>query len=76
MFFQDGQVIDTPEDFASMFRYELLPLLQEYFYDDYRALADLLGAVIDIDAERTAELARDPEGLCAELASKFGSASA
>ena len=74
MFYQDDQVIDTPEDFASMFRYELLPLLQEYFYDDYRALADLLGAVIDVDAQRSAEL--DPEGLCAELASKFGSASA
>jgi 5-methylcytosine-specific restriction protein B len=76
MFYQDGQVIDTPQDFASVFRYELLPLLQEYFYDDYRALADLLGAVIDVDTERTAELASDPEGLCAELASKFGSASA
>lgn len=76
MFFQNGQIIDTPEDFAAMFRYELLPLLQEYFFDDYRALADLLGAVIDVDDQRVSDLASDPEALCAELASRYGSASA
>lgn len=76
MFYQDGQVVDTPEQFASMFRYELLPLLQEYLYDDYRALADLLGAVIDPEAQRIAEIASDADALCAELAVKFGSASA
>lgn len=76
LFFQDGEVIDTPEDFAAMFRYELLPLLQEYLFDDYAALADLVGGVIDIDAQRIAEVANDPETLCAELANKFGSASA
>ena len=76
MFYQDGQVVDTPEQFASMFRYELLPLLQEYLYDDYRALADLLGGVIDPEAQRIAEIASDADALCAELAVKFGSASA
>jgi 5-methylcytosine-specific restriction protein B len=76
MFFQNGQIVDTPEAFASIFRYELLPLLQEYLYDDYRALRDLLGNVIDVEAQRTADIAADPEALCAELASKFGSASA
>lgn len=76
LFFQSGQIIDTPEEFASMFRYELLPLLQEYLYEDYRGLAELLGNVIDVDEQRITELADDPEALCAELASKFGSASA
>jgi 5-methylcytosine-specific restriction protein B len=76
MFYQEGQVIDTPEQFASMFRYELLPLLQEYLYDDYRALADLLGGVIDSEAQRTADIFNDADALCAELAIKFGSASA
>jgi 5-methylcytosine-specific restriction protein B len=76
MFFQNGQIIDTPEDFAAMFRYELLPLLQEYLFDDYRALADLLGTVIDVDDQRVSDLASDPEALCAELASRYGSASA
>ena len=76
MFFQDNKVIDTAEAFAGVFRYELLPLLQEYFYDDYRALADILGAVIDSDTQQLTEVVYDPEALCAELATKFGSASA
>ena len=59
-----------------MFRNELIPLLQEYLYDDYQALADLLGDVIDTENECIGELASDPEALCATLAGKFGSASA
>lgn len=76
LFFQNGEVIDTPEDFAAVFRYELLPLLQEYLFEDYAALADLVGSVIDAEAQRIAEVANDPDTLCAELANKFGSASA
>jgi 5-methylcytosine-specific restriction enzyme B len=76
LFFENGQIITTAEAFASVFHNELLPLLQEYLYEDYRALEQLLGAVIDVEAERTAELANDPEVLCAELARRFGSASA
>ncbi|MFL0176829.1 AAA family ATPase [Mycobacterium sp. SMC-13] len=76
LFYQNGEIINTPEDFASVFLYELLPLLQEYLYDDYRALGELLGGVIDVEAQRVADIASDPQALCAELASKFGSASA
>ncbi|MBV5246743.1 AAA family ATPase [Mycolicibacterium sp. PAM1] len=76
MFFQHGEIIDKPEDFAAVFRYELLPLLQEYLFEDYAALADLVGSVIDVEAQRLAESANDPETLCEELANKFGSASA
>ncbi|KAA0110613.1 McrB family protein [Mycolicibacterium sp. P1-5] len=76
LFFQDGQIIDTPEDFAAMFRYELLPLLQEYLFEDYRALSELLGKVIDVEGQRVSDLASEPEALCAELAGRYGSASA
>ncbi|MDQ2629113.1 MAG: AAA family ATPase [Actinomycetota bacterium] len=72
LFYQDGKVIDTPEAFASVFRYELLPLLQEYLYNDYQALGDILGSVIDTNAEQAADTVNDPDGLCDELASKFG----
>ena len=72
LFFDDGQVIDTPEQFASIFRHELLPLLQEYLYEDYTALADVLGEVIDAKAERPASHIEDPEALCTVLADHFG----
>lgn len=71
LFYQGGKVIDTPEAFAAVFRYELLPLLQEYLYNDYPALGDMLGSVIDTKAERVADI--DPDGLCDELANRFGS---
>ena len=75
IFFQNGEIIDSPEDFAAIIRYELIPLLQEYLYEDYQALGQLLGGVVDTQAEQIAELANDPERLCAELADKYGSAS-
>jgi 5-methylcytosine-specific restriction protein B len=73
LFFHGSQIVDTPELFAAMFRFELLPLLQEYLYEDYNELAHLLGEVIDTDTERVAaDVAHDPEALCAKLAAKFG----
>lgn len=68
MFFDDGGVIDTPEAFAAIFRHELLPLLQEYFYDDYRELETLLGPVIDPATQRPSSHLDDPDALCALLA--------
>lgn len=76
LFYKDGEIVSTADDFASVFRFELLPLLQEYLFDDYRALADTLGPVIDVDAQRISELSLDPDALCEVLASIFGSASA
>lgn len=75
MFYQNGEIVNTPEDFAATIRYELIPLLQEYLYEDYKALGELLGAVVDTQAEQIADLANDPEALCVELANKYGSAS-
>jgi len=44
-----------------MVRFELLALLQEYLYEDYRELRDLLGDVIDADAQRlAADVVDDP----------------
>jgi len=40
---EDGQPIGEPDEFARRFRQEILPLLQEYCYDDYGALAGYLG---------------------------------
>lgn len=72
MFLRQGSPIDSAEAFAAVFRFELLPLLQEYFHDDYGQLAELLGSVIDVKTERVAQLADDPELLCAELAVSMG----
>jgi 5-methylcytosine-specific restriction protein B len=70
VFYNDGAMVDTAEGFAAVFRFELLPLLQEYFYEDYSALADLLGTeVIDRDAEEPRSL--EPEALCSALAARF-----
>jgi hypothetical protein len=42
--------------------------------NDYQALGDILGAaVIDIAAERAADIVDDPEELCEVLADKFAS---
>lgn len=76
LFYVDGDVIDTPAEFAAVFRYDILPLLQEYCYDDYHNLAEILGSVIDTQAQRLADIADDPDALCDELASRFGTASA
>jgi 5-methylcytosine-specific restriction protein B len=73
VFFVDGNVVGTPEEFASIFRHEILPLLQEYLFDDYVQLAELLGEhIIDKKAQRPSALLDDAEALCSELASRFG----
>ncbi len=73
MFFHEAGIVDTPESFAAMFHFELLPLLQEYLYEDYGELKNILGDVIDAGAERVAaDVEDDPAALCAKLAAKFG----
>lgn len=68
IFFDDGTVIDTAEAFAAIFRYELLPLVQEYLYEDYRELEAILGPVIDPSTQRPSAHLDDAEALCALLA--------
>jgi 5-methylcytosine-specific restriction protein B len=73
LFFADSRPVDSAEEFAGVFRHELLPLLQEYLYEDYTALSELLGdKVIDVEAQRLGDVADDPDELCAALAEHFG----
>ncbi|MCB8924029.1 MAG: EVE domain-containing protein [Ardenticatenaceae bacterium] len=52
-FFLDReQPVSTPEEFGRRFRQEILPLLQEYCYDDYTELAHYLGKqLVDVQAQ-------------------------
>ena len=61
--------ITSLEDFALAFEFELLPLLQEYTYGNYRDLADLVGDdVIDRNQQITNRaVIEDPEQLVAAL---------
>jgi 5-methylcytosine-specific restriction enzyme B len=48
----NGAPISDPEQFAAQFRHEIVPLLQEYAYEDYRELESYLGKqVVDVDAQ-------------------------
>jgi 5-methylcytosine-specific restriction protein B len=77
LFFRGGDTIDTAEEFAAVFRHELLPLLQEYLYESWGPLAELLGEVIvDEEAQRLTDVVADAEALCAALATQFGAAAA
>lgn len=69
LFYDGADIVATPEGFASIFKHELLPLLQEYLFEDYALLADVLGEkVIDTEGQRPSSLIHDPESLCAALA--------
>jgi 5-methylcytosine-specific restriction protein B len=53
-YFLDGeQPISEPEEFARRFRQEILPLLQEYCYDDYAELAYYLGTQLVNEKDQT-----------------------
>jgi 5-methylcytosine-specific restriction enzyme B len=65
-----GEPIAEAEEFARRFRQEILPLLQEYCYDDYGALADYLGeGLVEREGRRLKEqVLGKPEELVAALA--------
>ena len=69
-FLVDDEPINDVDEFAKRFRYEVIPLLQEYCYEDYRALADYLGPeLVDSDAQEIRkEVLEQPEALAAALA--------
>lgn len=73
VFFQNGAVITSPEAFAATFRHEILPLVQEYLYDNYADLADVFGTmIIDAANERVTGELDDALALCAALGEHFG----
>jgi 5-methylcytosine-specific restriction enzyme B len=47
----NGVPISEPDEFARRFRQEILPLLQEYAYEDYGQLADFIGPKL-VDAKK------------------------
>jgi hypothetical protein len=72
-FIRDGEPIADAEGFARVFRQEVLPLLQEYCYDDYTTLATYLGDTL-VDAESqtiNSEALADPHQLVKALADRF-----
>ena len=70
---RDGTPLATPTQFAEVFRHELLPLLQEFAYEDFGELARYLGSdLIDREAQAlTVDPTNDPEGLLTVLAAEF-----
>jgi 5-methylcytosine-specific restriction protein B len=71
---EGGDPISDPEEFARRFRQEILPLLQEYCYDDYKVLRDYIGArLVDAEAQTLDEdRLADPDSLLAALEEEFG----
>ncbi len=72
-----GEPVSEIEDFADLFREEILPLLQEYCYDEYGTLAKFIGSEL-VDEQANAlnyEKIDDAEQLVRELVKTFGSKS-
>ena len=71
---EGGDPVSEVVEFARCFREEILPLLQEYCYDEYGTLAKFIGSGL-VDAEAQAldqEKVADSEQLVAALAAEFG----
>ena len=71
---EGSQAVTEPEQFASRFREEILPLLQEYCYDEFGELRKFIGPdLVNVDDEvLNVEKLEDPEQLIAALAAEFG----
>jgi hypothetical protein len=69
-FLEDAQPISDGSEFARRFRQEVLPLLQEYCYDDYGELAEYIGTdLVDVEnALLHSNILYDDEKLVAALA--------
>jgi 5-methylcytosine-specific restriction enzyme B len=72
-FMQDGEPVSTVEDFAECMIHDLMPLLQEYAFDDPGVLGSLLGdRLVDKETNRLKdELVADPDRLVDALYQSF-----
>jgi 5-methylcytosine-specific restriction protein B len=72
-----GAPITDAEEFGRRFRQEILPLLQEYCYEDYAALTTYLGTeLVDSDAGTIeADIVQDSTSLIAALEKEFAGGS-
>jgi 5-methylcytosine-specific restriction enzyme B len=69
----EGKPITRSEDFAAHFLTEVLPILQEYAFEDYALLAQLLGeGVVDTDLQVIRPTMVDPGELVEALRLNFG----
>jgi 5-methylcytosine-specific restriction enzyme B len=70
----NGEPITESLEFARRFRQEILPLLQEYCYEDYASLSALLGPkLVDAEAQMLNEaVLDDPDSLMQCLLESFG----
>ncbi len=71
---EGDEPITDADEFARRLRQEILPLLQEYCYDDYSALASYIGAkLVDKDAQTLDhERLADTDALLSALEEEFG----
>lgn len=71
---ESGEPITDADEFARRFRQEILPLLQEYCYDDYTALASYIGSKLVDKSAQTLDRERlaDADALVAALEEEFG----
>ena len=69
----DGQPVATPEALSQRFRYEILPLLQEYAYEDYAELASYIGPKLVNASEQSLndDVLSDPQELVEALRTYF-----
>jgi 5-methylcytosine-specific restriction protein B len=72
----EGQPVSDPAVFAGHFRHEILPLLQEYAYEDYKELAEYVGTgLVDVEEQRlNQDVLKDPVALIEVLAKHLGKA--
>lgn len=69
-FMLGGKPVDCVADLAAVIRNEVLPLLQEYAYDDYSKLTRFLGATI-VDVHEHSAAGLDDEALVKALSSEL-----
>jgi 5-methylcytosine-specific restriction enzyme B len=68
-----GQPISDPAEFSRRFRHEILPLLQEYAYEDYGELRRYLGpGIVDSAGKRLrTDVLKDHDKLIGQLVTSF-----
>lgn len=73
-FLVDEEPVAEIGEFAKRMRFEVIPLLQEYCYEDYGALEEFLGPeLVDVDAQSlNVEILSQPEALVSALSKVIG----
>ena len=71
-FMVNGKVVNSIEDLMDIFRYDVIPLLQEYCFDDYETLATLIGtSFVDIENHEFVQTVFMPEAFISAIEQHF-----